>query len=154
MNGKTQDLICGAVFFALGVFMFFQSRGVAPIIANEVGSGFVPKIVAIVFMSLSAVLIALTLIKKDKRGAKKNDEDPKGGALTILALIAYVFFFDKLGFLLATALYLFTQITILSNEKNRKLPLFGLVSVVTPLIVYFLFVRGFGLILPAGILPL
>ena len=133
--------------------MFFQSRKISPIIANEVGSGFVPEVVAVVFMSLSAILIVLTLLKKGESAATKSNDDVKGGMLTIFALVAYVFLFERLGFLLATALYLFAQITILSNEKNRSLPLFGIVSVVTPTIIYFLFVKGFGLILPAGILP-
>lgn len=132
--------------------MFFQSQKIAPIITNEVGSGFVAKIVAILLMGLSAILIALTLLKKAEVAAAKTKEDLKGGALTILALVAYVFLFEKLGFLIATALYLFSQITILGDETNRKLPLFGIVSVVTPIIVYLLFVKGLGLILPAGIL--
>ncbi|GHV34886.1 hypothetical protein FACS1894187_06430 [Synergistales bacterium] len=133
--------------------MFFQSRNISPIIAKEVGSGFVPKIVAAVFMSLSMLLLVLTLLKERKVAAAKTNEDIKGGVLTILALIAYVFLFDGLGFLLSTALYLFVQITILSDAKNRRLPLFCVISVVTPTIIYFLFVKGFDLILPAGILP-
>jgi len=153
VKNKTRDIICGILFFALGVFMFQQSKGIAPIIAKEMGSGFVPKIVAIVFMCLSTLLIVFSLLSKENTGSAKSSDDIKGGLMTILALVAYVSFFNMLGFLVATALYLFVQITILSTEQNRKLPLFGAVSVITPLIIYFLFVNGFGLILPSGILP-
>jgi len=152
MSNKTRDILCGIVFFTLGALIFSGARAISPIIENEVGSGFVPKFVAAVLMSLSGLLIALALYRKDAATTKVG-EDIRGGMSTIMALAAYVLLFDKLGFLISTALYLFAQITILSDEKNRKLPLFGVVSVVTPIIVYFLFVKGFGLMLPSGILP-
>ena len=153
MNDKIRDLICGTVFLALGIFMYRQSRMISPIIPKEVGSGFFPQIVAIVFISLAALLIVFSLMKKGKATSRSN-EDIGGGAMTILAIIGYVALFKILGFLIATALYLFTQTMILSNSRNRNLPLFGVISIVTPIIIYFLFVKAFNLILPPGILPL
>lgn len=153
MNDKIRDLICGTVFLALGIFMYRQSRMISPIIPKEVGSGFFPHIVAIVFISLAVLLIVFSLMKKGKE-TSRSSEDIGGGTMTILALIGYVALFKILGFLIATALYLFTQTMILSNSRNRNLPLFGVISIVTPVIIYFLFVKVFNLILPPGILPL
>jgi hypothetical protein len=152
MNDKTRDLICGTIFLALGIFMYRQSKLISPIIPKEVGSGFFPLIVAVVFMSLAALLIVFSLLKKGE-ATSRSSEDIGGGTMTILAIITYVALFKVLGFLIATTLYLFVQIMILSNAKNRNLPLFGAISIVTPVIIYFLFVKAFNLILPPGILP-
>ncbi|NPV45071.1 MAG: tripartite tricarboxylate transporter TctB family protein [Firmicutes bacterium] len=152
MANKMRDLICGILFLALGIFMFFQSQGIDPIIPNELGSGFVPKIVAGVTAGLSVSMILVTFLKKQSPPPTKADEDLKGGIFTILTLATYVFLFDKLGFILSTMLYLFVQMTLLSNERNRNFRLFAGISVITPLVIYALFVYGFKLILPAGIL--
>ncbi len=153
MSNKTRDLLCGILFLAVGAFMFQQSLGIEPIIAKEVGSGFVPKVIASVFICLSVLLVVLTLLKPHKTESVAKNEDIKGGVVTIAMLAAYVLLFDKLGFILSSALYLFAQILIFSNDQNRKLPLFGAIAVVTPVVIYFLFVKAFELMLPAGILP-
>ena len=49
-------------------------------------------------------------------------------------------------------LYLFVQIYILSNRENRNYKLFALVSVITPIVIYALFVYAIDMPLPEGIL--
>lgn len=151
MNTRTRDLLCGAVFFLLGIFMYLETRGIPTIIENEVGSAFVPKRVAVVMICLAGLLIAVTFFRKGTAEVKTAG-DLKGGASTIIALAAYVFLFDKLGFIIATTSYLFVQILILSDDRNRNPKLFAVVSVVASVAVYLLFSKALGLILPSGIL--
>lgn len=74
--------------------------------------------------------------------------------LTTFALIAcYVFFLDKLGFIITTALYLIGQILLLATKKQRKrwyliIPF----SIVIAVVIYYVFYYGFSLLLPAGLL--
>ncbi|MEW6548085.1 MAG: tripartite tricarboxylate transporter TctB family protein [Spirochaetota bacterium] len=152
MTNRQRDIIAAAIFLAFSVFMFLNSMGIKSIIPNEVGSGYVPRFVSVVIFILAAALLLLTLLRKKIGPTEKADEDIKGGIFTVLALAAYVALFETLGFLLATALYLFAQITILSNEKNRRFLLFGIISVVVPAVIYVLFKALFHMPFPTGIL--
>jgi putative tricarboxylic transport membrane protein len=152
MTNRQRDTIAATIFLAFGIFMFANSMGIMPIIPNEVGSGYVPRFVSAVIFIMAAALLVLTLLGKKMGATEKTDEDIKGGIFTVLALAAYVTLFEPLGFLLATALYLFAQITILSNEKNRRFVLFGIISVVVPAVIYILFKALFHMPFPTGIL--
>ena len=152
MTNRQRDTIAAVIFLAFGIFMFANSLSINSIIPNEVGSGYVPKFLSIVIVIISVALLVLTLLKKKLGSTEKTDEDIKGGVFTVMALAAYVLLFEFLGFLLSTALYLFVQITLLSNEKNRKFLVFGIISIVVPLVIYGLFKALFHLPFPIGIL--
>ncbi|PKL24613.1 MAG: tripartite tricarboxylate transporter TctB family protein [Spirochaetae bacterium HGW-Spirochaetae-3] len=152
MDNRWRDIICAVLFIAFGVFMFVVSTGIDPIVANDVGSGFVPRIIAGAIVALAVVLLVLSVLKKRVARTEKADEDLKGGVFTVLALAAYVFLFDRLGFLVSTALYLFVQMTILSNRENRKFKLFAVLALVVPALIYLIFTNLFDMALPAGII--
>ena len=115
-----------------------------------------PRVVGGAIVVLATLKLLLSLKPRaagaEKASAVGDDNDTKGGSLTIAALVLYVLLFDVLGFLVSTTLYLFTQMLILSVHRNRNLPLFAAVSVTVGVIVYALFVKAFDLILPQGIL--
>lgn len=154
MNNKQKDVISSIVFLLFGIGLYIASLSVTSIIKNDVGPAFMPKIVAAAIMILAVTKLIFAL-KNNREGyvtKKEDDEDKKGGMLTIVALLLYVILFDVLGFILSTVLYLFAQFMILSNNGNRKGVLFGILAIIVPLIIYFMFVYGFDLILPSGVL--
>lgn len=151
MTDRKRDISCAVLFLVFGVFMFFQALPIEPIMGKDLGSGFVPKIIAGAIIVIALVKLALVLFSKEKETKLKNDDDMMGGLLTVAALLVYMSIFKSVGFILSTALYLFVQITILSDEKNRNLPLFGVISVVAPLAIYALFVYAIKMPLPTGI---
>ena len=146
MTNKQRDYACSVLFLIFGIFMFIQSLSIHSMMDKDVGSGFVPKIV------ISAIKLLLTFLSKKSEEAKKSDEDIMGGLLTIVLLAIYVVLFKPLGFILSTFIYLFFQITLLSTEKNRNLILFGIISVVAPVVIYALFVYVIKMPLPTGLL--
>ena len=147
MTNKQRDYACSVLFLIFGIFMFIQSLSIHSMMDKDVGSGFVPKIVAMAIIVISAIKLLLTFLSKKSEEAKKSDEDIMGGLLTI-----YVVLFKPLGFILSTFIYLFFQITLLSTEKNRNLILFGIISVVAPVVIYALFVYVIKMPLPTGLL--
>ena len=146
MTNKQRDYACSVLFLIFGIFMFIQSLSIHSMMDKDVGSGFVPKIVAMAIIVISAIKLLLTFL------SKKSDEDIMGGLLTIVLLAIYVVLFKPLGFILSTFIYLFFQITLLSTEKNRNLILFGIISVVAPVVIYALFVYVIKMPLPTGLL--
>ncbi len=152
MTNKQRDILCSVLFLVFGVFVFMQALPIKPIMGKDLGSGFMPQIIGVSIAVIAAVKLILTLISKAPAAKSSTDDDFKGGLWTIAALSAYVLLFDRLGFILSTALYLFVQILILSNEQNRNLKLFAAISVITPIAVYALFVYVIKMPLPAGLL--
>jgi hypothetical protein len=151
MKDKTRDLLCSVLFLTFGIFMFFQSIGIVPKIERDLGSGFMPKIVAGVLIAISIIKLIVTLTSKKENKIEEIGSDMLGGLLTIALLAAYVLLFDILGFLISTITYLFLQILILSNEKNRRIGLFAIISIIFPVVIYILFVYVIKMPLPYGI---
>lgn len=149
-------ILTSLLFIGLGAFLCWQSLSIRPIVENDVGSGYMPRVVGGTIIVLAVLKLLLSLKTRaasaETAAAAGDDNDNKGGCLTITALVLYVLLFDVLGFLVATTLYLFAQMFILSDHRNRNLPLFAVVSVTVSVIVYALFVKAFDLILPQGIL--
>lgn len=150
MTNKQRDYLCSILFLIFGIFLFIQSMGIKTLMSQDVGSGFTPKIVSGAIVVCSIWKLALTVLSKKADTGSKSDDDTKGGIFTICLLAAYVLLFDSLGFLISTVVYLFLQILVLSNENNRNLPLFGIISVVAPVVVYVLFVYVIKMPLPTG----
>jgi len=152
MNDKTKNLICSGVFFLFGAFLYFESLSIKVLMTKDLGSGFFPKVIAVSIMVMAIVELIITLTNKRIVKDEKTDRDIKGGLLTIMCMAAYIALYDSLGFLLSTALYLFFQILILSTEKNRRIPLFALISVASSVVIYVIFVYAISMPLPTGIL--
>ncbi len=64
----------------------------------------------------------------------------------------YVIVFEKLGFLVSSAAYLFFQMMQLARKKDRKPLLFVVIALLFSAIVYFVFTRFLFLMLPRGII--
>lgn len=152
MNNKTRDIICSIIFLITGVFLFQQSLGIVPIMEKDLGSGFMPKVIAVSLVATALLKLVLIFVQKSSDSNKKEDTDNLGGLLTIGALLLYVLTFEIIGFILSTTIYLFLQTTILSNEKNRKLGIFLAISVGVSIGIYALFVYVINRPLPVGML--
>lgn len=152
VTNKQRDYTCSVLFLIFGIFMYTQSLAIEPLMGKDVGSGFVPKIVAIGITAVSAVKLMLTACAKKEENYVREREDVGGGLLTIALLAVYVVIFKPLGFLASTVIYLFFQMTLLSTEQNRNFILFGVISAAAPVLIYTIFEYVIKMPLPAGIL--
>ena len=154
MKNKTRDIICSLLFLILGIFMFSQALKITSIMGKDLGSGFMPKVIAVALVLTSLLKLIATFFEKNPSEEEKenNNQDSKGGLLTIGALLFYVLTFEILGFIVSTTAYLFIQMLIFSDEKNRKSLLFLTISVVFSIETYVLFVYLIQKPLPTGIL--
>lgn len=154
MNNKTKDYICSLLFLFTGIFVFVNSINIVPLMGKDLGSGFMPKVIGVSLVVISLIKLVLVFYnsKNYKEETKKEDIDSKGGLLTIGISLFYVVTFELLGFITSTIIYLFFQMIILSNEKNRNLKLFGVISIGFSVFLYVLFVYVINRPLPIGIL--
>lgn len=155
MKNKTRDIICSLLFLVLGIFMFSQSLKITSIMGKDLGSGFMPKVIAVALVLTSLLKLIVTFFEKNSSSEEEKenkDQDSKGGLLTIGALLFYVLTFEILGFIISTTAYLFIQMLVFSDDTNRKPLLFLIISVVFSIATYVLFVYLIQRPLPTGIL--
>lgn len=153
MSQKKKDILVSVIFIALGVFMYIQSMNFKPLMKNDVGSGFFPKIVAIVIMTIATANLLLTFKNKDDdtKKSKAKNSDLFGGWISVALIGLYVLVYNSVGFLISTAVYLFLQILVLCPKEKRNIPLFGTISVLTSVFIYTMFVYVINMPLPKGI---
>lgn len=152
-----QDVIAGVIFLILSAAYysgsFFETSG---IMQAKYGPGFMPKIYAGVMGLLSIALIAVGLWKARKYEAPEGETGQLDKqavfsvVLSLLLVVGYIYLIKIIGFLTASALYLFCQAWLLSPKKNYLLLI--LFSAVCSVLIYLLFAKGIGLLLPKGIL--
>lgn len=152
MSDKQRDILGALVFLAFGIFLFAISFTVTAIIQNDVGPSFMPKVVAVALMmvSISKLIIALRRHDEAYKEKRKSKDDMLGSLLTILNLGAYVILFKPFGFILSSILFLVLQMWILSDKTNFKPVKFVVISTLSTIAIYLLFVYAFNLMLPTG----
>ncbi len=182
MKDAKKELWIGAVFLVLSVAYFLGSFAISSYsgYGNQVvDSKFMPRVLGVMMAVLSGIQILTALKALRTAGSEEGpaaragaatasnpeeakerfDEDAyvKGSSMRSFLVIAallvlYVAAFKPLGFILSSAAFLFCAMLFLTpKEKRSWVWIIGL-SVVIPVAVYFLFVSGFKLKLPAGIL--
>lgn len=153
MTQKKKDILVSIVFIILGAFILLQSVGIEPLMDNDVGSGFFPKVVGIVIMVIAGVKLVLSLREEDDDDVvkKTTEGNMAGGWITVILIGLYVLAYQSVGFLVSTAVYLFLQISVLCPKEKRNFLVFGLVSLITPVFIYTMFVYIINMPLPKGI---
>ncbi|MGW8115407.1 tripartite tricarboxylate transporter TctB family protein [Caproicibacterium sp. NSD3] len=154
MTNKVRDLVCSIIILVFGAGMFLIALGIPHKTSTDVGSGYVPEFVAICIIVTGVVQLILTLTRKSAgdRVKEKLFDDVKGGFGTIALMIVYMLIFQPVGFICSSAIYLFTQIMLLSDNTNRKPVLFAIIAILVPVAIYALFVYVIKMPLPKGII--
>ena len=158
---RCRDLILGIVLLALGIAYTVMAQNIKQgnkLVQRNVGTfahaRIIPTILGILLIVLAVVLIIQGIIKfiKDEGGETKkmSKVDMFSILLTFAAMILYIILLPILGFMLATMIYLFGQITILAPKEKRNYLLFAIVAVVFTIIAFVAFRIGLTQMLPRG----
>lgn len=181
-KSEKKELLTGVICFVVGAayltasFFLGTYSGYG---SQNIDSAFLPKVLGVMMVVLSVAQIATTLRKAKKNlaahePAEQDSAQPNGqdevpldedfeeatakGASTksfvmiFAALIIYIALLNTLGFMIMTAFFLIASMFILTPKSKRNIPLMLFLSIGVAVGVYFLFVRGMQLVLPAGIL--
>lgn len=151
MTKKVKEILISVVFMLIGIFIYLQAMNIEPLMKNELGSGYFPKVVAGTMIVLSILNLFLNLKKTHIEDENNTKSDLFGGLSTIALIGIYSLLYQKVGFLIGTSLYLFLQILILAPKEKRNIMLFAIISVVFSVFVYYLFTRIINMPLPKGI---
>jgi putative tricarboxylic transport membrane protein len=146
---KRNDIIAGAIFIALGIFIFTQTiRYPTPLEKGHPGPGLFPNILALLFIGFG-----LALILKARRLISAGVEITSGSrkisnALFVLAIVAvYIGIVDFVGFLVTSAVLLF----LLMKKLRVTILKSAIASIIITLFVNLMFSKILRVPLPWGI---
>ena len=153
MTNKTRDILCAIIVIAFGAAMIYFVKDVRRVIRTDVGSAFVPTLIGwcIVVTGAAKLLYSVLTSLKSEKEKIVFDQDFFGGIGTIVLMVLYMIAFQPVGFVVASAVYLFLQMLLLSDNTNRRVILFAVIAVVLPLAVDALFVYVIKMPLPVGV---
>ena len=156
-----KDTLAAIVLFLGFAFFLLYSQTIKVLISSGVTAKFMPSVICVLGMVLSAVNIVTGTVQGHK--ALRNDEeieikpqDPVVVLKTVLSIvfiILYLLLAGRIGFVLATVLYLFGQICLLSETWRKKWWLYLAIAIIVAVACYLFFRNAFHLMLPSGILP-
>ena len=149
-------LIFSVLFFA-ATFFFRVVK-----IPNTFDAAFMPRILSVIVFGC-ALYLALRGFKaysqcseEDKKALSRKEKGDRAGnirmILVILDLVAAAALFKKLGFILTMPWMMFILLMIIEKKENRNIPLFLALSIIAPIVIFFVFYYGFSQLLPMGIL--
>ena len=153
---KYKEILIGIGFLIFSIFYIIVGLDI-PIVGNQaIDAQAYPRLLGIILALLSLCLIFKGAKNLKNVGADENTEVDKGKVirvlLTILCLAVYCALLRRVGFLIMSVLYVFCQILILTPKDMRNYKVTAIISIVFPIVVYAIFLYGFKLMLPQGIL--
>ena len=158
---RYKDIIGGTFWVVVATAMYYASFSIRALTIGAgstglVGSGFMPRLVAIGMIILGAVVI-LQGIKKlqASSGDSTSVKEPLSFreqylpvVVGLVLLLAYVGLLEQVGFMTVTVVYLFGQMYVLAAAEHRKPVMFLVISVISAAAIYYTFVEVFQLMLP------
>ena len=129
------DHVAGAFFIGLGLLLIALSGDLPTGNLSMPGSGFLPKIVAVLTIFFGAVLAVRA--RESKVFSTLSWSDAKHAAMVVVIAAAAIAMLDWLGFITTNVLLIFALLVIV---ERRRLVLATVYSVGLVLITYVLFV--------------
>jgi putative tricarboxylic transport membrane protein len=159
-----KDVISALVLIVVSIAMFFASGSLEAKTRMDIGPDFMPRVVAVLTLALSVALLVQGLRRnmasRTAGGVAPGAPPARSGDflernadwLSLLLILAYTLAFERLGYLVATALYLFVQFIVMAEAHERRYLSFAAVAVVVSALSYYVFLRLFYVFLPVGLL--
>ncbi|MFV0441428.1 MAG: tripartite tricarboxylate transporter TctB family protein [Lachnospirales bacterium] len=146
-----KDLAIYLVLIIIGVALFVSSQSIETGATMSKGGDFMPKLCTGIWVVLSLLLFISEYKKKEELDSITS---LKSLLLTAMLLFLYIGLLKIFGFVIMSMIYLFIQIFLFlpDNKKSKKqYVIIGAISIISPILVNWLFVNVFSLILPTGI---
>jgi len=142
--------IFNIIVLMIGVVLFFSARAIEVGRVLGRGSEIVPMLMTSAWMAL-AVIIIISGLRKAENFTKITHMKPF--LITLAMLLGYVALLRPVGFVLTSMLYCFTQTVLFAPEDKRTKNdyiMFGVISVIFPIVVFNIFANFFSIFLPQG----
>ncbi len=152
---KANDIIAGAVFFALAAFIFIYALTLPPMPGQRYGAGAYPTVIALAMAGFAVLLIWRALRARttamrwfEIADWARNRRNLGTFALALVLILAYVFLAEPVGFIPASIGILLILFLRQREPFGRSL----VIAVAATLAIQFAFADMLRVPLPRGIL--
>ena len=147
---KKNDIIAGAIFIALGIFIFTQTWNYPSPEKGHPGPDLFPNILALLFVGFGLALIikARKLISTESEGAPLGPRRISNALFVLGIVAAYVAVVNTVGFLITSAVLLF----LLMKKLGVTILKSAIASIIITLFINLMFSKILRVPLPYGIL--
>lgn len=148
---KIYDLGISCLFAALGGWIFYATKDFAPYYRGAPGSGFWPRVIAVLMLCFSAAQAVVTLVRKKNTNQEEkpvflfSSPGMRRIYLMFAVILALGFSVKWLGFVI-TALWFIPVVMIIMEE--RRLVQLILSSLAITFAIYAIFTWGLQMRLP------
>ena len=140
------DTVAGLFFLLVGVVIIYLSASLPAARMTRFGSGFFPTITGYGLLISSIIMIVSSIRNAvDERKPFIDKTAVPRLLLLAMAIVIYSLLLRPIGYIIATILFLMAVLYIFGYRKYLWLVV---ISVVMPLIIYYLFVELLGVPLP------
>lgn len=141
VSDEKNDVIFSIFTIILGVIIIVLTKNMPR------GASIFPLMIGGLLILLGLILLGTTIRAKYPVKGISNVKIPFIElALFIILLVLFYFVFERIGYIIATALVIFLT-TILSNYKKYKVS--AITSIVISVAMFFIFAELFGVMLPS-----
>jgi len=149
------ELVASICFLMSGFAFFFESQKIRVLRFGSLGGDFFPKMLSIMTIVVSIVWLVSSVVKLLKKKQSIRLEFVPGGVARTVAYLAgftlYVLMLDLFGFFVPSlGISLLTYLLLKGRARLWDFLTGGIYSLVMVTIVWLLFTRVLGLILPTG----
>jgi hypothetical protein len=148
------DLITGTIGLVIGAALLVMSLQIGAQENDVIGAAFLPEIVSVIILGMAGKL-ALDGWKASRTYQEEPEEYQKnylGVAVMIAASILYANLLKPVGFIVMSIPYLFLTLCMMSRKEETNYVKFAVITLVTVLVIWFVFTGFFSIRLPKGIL--
>ncbi len=146
---KKANITTSLCLIGIALFFIHRTTKIKEAAGATLGPRFFPYVILWGIIILSAIVIINTLRKKGEEDKKFVElSEITKVAITFIMFTIYVYTIDKIGFTIATGLFLMALSTFYYGKLDKKLAIIGAFSVVTPVLLYQLFNNFFKVLLP------
>ena len=163
-----RDIVTGITAMAFAVFYFINSFSIHVFEGGGksiINSTSLPKLWGVLLFILGTIILLKGMKNKKIEGANNNIFREKMNLKNIISknypilgtflfLGIYILLLAPVGFLIMTPIYLFFQILIITKPKERRYIFTAVLSIVSTISIYLIFVKALYIMLPGGLLPL
>lgn len=159
---KHEDWLVALFYLAVTIVYAMQIPSIKRTSISPINSAFLPTVLS-VGMGVLTVFhdFTMPLRSKERKNADDGEEKTADSAdgpdygramLTLAASLLYVALLKPLGFVISSVLYLELQMCIMVQKERRRPLKFLIISIVSVVVIYFVFHNLLQLMLPNGIL--
>lgn len=153
MSNKIKELLLGSIMLIFSVGYFYFSLEINTR-SDVIDSRTFPYILSCLMLVLSLWQLANAFFLDSSKQSKGiNDKDYATVIKTAFSIIVYIYFFEDIGFIIMSLLFLFVMFVLLTPQIYKpKYPMYLSIATFTSVAIYVIFRYGLDVLLPQGII--